>query len=76
MGNLTALKTSSLPRTTTSKIPYAVPRNTLSPAALISTGGYILVYSSILSFTPQISSGSIKCFDDPESTKGGKPSAF
>ena len=60
MGNLTVLKTLSVPRTTTSKISCAVPRNTLCPAAAISTGSCMLVYSSILDSTPRISSGPIK----------------
>ena len=73
MGNLTVLKTSSVPRTMTSKIPRAVLRHKLYPAAVIFI---FLVCSSILDSTPRISSGSMKCFNDPESTKSWKPSEF
>ena len=69
MGNMTDLKTSSAPHTTTSKIACAVLRNTLSQAALTSMGGLILVYSGILDSTPRINSRSITCVHDPESTK-------
>ena len=69
MGNLTVLTTSSVPRTTTNKIPCAMPSNTLSPASVISMRGYILVYSSILDSTPRVNSGSMKCFDGFEPTK-------
>ena len=70
MSNLTVLKTSFVPHTTTSKITCTVPRNTLSPATLISVRGYIfLVCLSILDSTLYINSEPIKCFNDPESTK-------
>ena len=63
------VKASSAPRSTTSSIPCAVPRSTLFPAAVISMGGFIPVYSSIFDSTSRIDSGSMKCFDDPTSTK-------
>ena len=72
MSNLTVLRMSSVPRTTTSKKPCAVPLNMFSPADVVSMGGSILVYSSILDSTPQVNSGSMKSFDDPESTKSWK----
>ena len=56
MGNLTVLKALSVPRTTTGNIPCAVLRSTLFLAAVISTGGSILVYSCILNSTPRINS--------------------
>ena len=62
MSNLTALKTSSVPCTTISKIPCAVPRNMLSPVFLTSMGGYIIVCSSIVDSTLRINSKSMKHF--------------
>ena len=76
MVNLTVLKASFVLRSTTCNIPCAVPRTMLFPAIVISMGGSTLVYSSILGSTPRINSGSMKCFDDPESIKSWKPAAF
>ena len=76
MGKLTVLKASSVPLAKTSKIPCAIPRNMLSPAALTFVGGHILVDSSILGSTPRINFGSMKCFDVSEFTQSWKPLVF
>ena len=72
---MTVLKTLSVLRTTNSKIPCAVQRNTLSPTAVISMGGSVLVDLSILDSTTRIDAELMKRFDGPEATKSRKPAA-